>query len=164
MKQSSLLVDSGATFSECRRYRYTLWRRWADGPPLVAICLNPSTADESANDATVERMVRRSQTWGFPAFVMLNLFAWRSTDPKGLLTVADPVGPENDAAIVEQCWSAATVICAWGSASPLVAKRSKAVLALLEGVPLHYLFMGAEQPSHPLYLAYNLTPQKWGRV
>src|SRR3546814_13880135 len=47
-----LFMQSGATFSACRRYRYRLWRRWADGPTAALIAMNPSTADEVRNDPT----------------------------------------------------------------------------------------------------------------
>ena len=48
---SSLFPESsGATFSPCRRYRYTLWRQWDERPPATFIMLNPSTADETRDD------------------------------------------------------------------------------------------------------------------
>ena len=44
----SAILESSATFSSCRTYRYSLWRRW--GAPeqgyAMFIGLNPSTADE----------------------------------------------------------------------------------------------------------------------
>ena len=47
----------GATFSADRRYRYRLWRHWSCGPVLLVIGLNPSTADETRNDATIRRCI-----------------------------------------------------------------------------------------------------------
>jgi hypothetical protein len=36
------MVRKEAEFSECRKYRYTLWRVWSEGEPLVMfIGLNP---------------------------------------------------------------------------------------------------------------------------
>jgi hypothetical protein len=42
---------------------------------------------------------------------MLNLFAYRATDPRVLRTVADPVGPDNDRHLLEVCRRAALVVC-----------------------------------------------------
>jgi hypothetical protein len=45
---------SGAVFSDCRKFRYALWRMWDGDKPLVMIIgLNPSTADEKVNDPTI---------------------------------------------------------------------------------------------------------------
>src|SRR6185436_19289757 len=83
-------LESKATFSDCKRYRYRLLRRWAYGPNwtpayaprTIAFCmLNPSTADEQRNDPTVERCEVRARTWGYDALIVVNLFAYRSTDP-----------------------------------------------------------------------------------
>ena len=98
---SSLFPESsGATFSPCRRYRYTLWRQWDERPPATFIMLNPSTADETANDPTVERCQRRAQAMGYGGVRVANIFALRSTDPRALYTAEDPVGPENDHALL----------------------------------------------------------------
>ena len=39
-------------FSEDRRYRYWLTRRWGSGPALMFVSLNPSDADEHHDDPT----------------------------------------------------------------------------------------------------------------
>lgn len=40
--------------SACRRYRYTAWREWIGGDGYVLLLgLNPSTADERVDDATL---------------------------------------------------------------------------------------------------------------
>ena len=65
--------------------------------------LNPSTATEVQNDPTVERCERRARALGFGAFRVCNIFAWRDTDPRAMRAAAEPVGPENDAAIVTAC-------------------------------------------------------------
>jgi hypothetical protein len=105
---------SSATFSLCRKYSYTLVRRWSDGPLLHFIMLNPSTADEVVNDPTVERCERRACMWHYGGLIVTNLFAWRSTDPAELRRVPDPVGPDNDEALVEAAHRAQLIVCAWG--------------------------------------------------
>lgn len=54
-----------ADFDRRRIYRYTLWRRWSDGPRYVNfICINPSTADENTDDPTVRKCIKFARSWG----------------------------------------------------------------------------------------------------
>jgi hypothetical protein len=107
---------SVAVYSDCERYRYSLTRVWNDaGSRALFIMLNPSTATEVQNDPTVERCERRARALGFGAFRVLNIFAWRATDPRDMRAAADPVGPENDSAILDSLPWADSVVCAWGT-------------------------------------------------
>lgn len=92
-----------AVISEDGLYRYRLDRRWGYGPRVAWIMLNPSTADSEAEDATSRRVQAFSRRWGFSALTVVNLYAWRATDPTDLWTAQDPVGPENDRHIAEVC-------------------------------------------------------------
>jgi hypothetical protein len=112
-------IRRSAVISECRRYRYDLTRSWAHGAGRVAfVGLNPSTADRSKDDATLRKCVGFAKRWGFSALHMLNMFAWRDRHPRGLLDAIDPVGPDNDATIVEIASRCDRVVLAWGSAIP----------------------------------------------
>ena len=101
-------MSNECVFSPDRRYRYTLIHRWDEslnpGHGIAWICLNPSTADEHQLDPTLRRIRDFSAVWGYAFFVMLNLFAWRATDPAGIKAAADPIGPDNDRWIAH--WSA----------------------------------------------------------
>ncbi len=153
---------TGAVFSADRRHRYRLWRTWdATKPPLTFVMLNPSIADEEDNDPTVERCQRRAAEMGFGGLRVANIFALCSTDPSVLYSDPDPVGPDNDAAILDQAKEAGLVVCAWGTHGNLHG-RGAAVLALLRagGVVPHYLVLNADgTPKHPLYVAYDTKPQ-----
>jgi hypothetical protein len=159
----SMFADlSGARFSPCRRYRYLLWRQWDEtAPPATFVMLNPSTADEVDNDPTVERCQRRALQMGYGGLRVANIFALRSTDPAALYTDADPVGPDNDQAILEAAQGAGIVICAWGTHGNLL-QRGAAVTDLLTraGARPHYLQRNQDgTPKHPLYVAYSIEPQ-----
>ena len=88
-----------ATLSPCGLYRYDLQRRWGEGPAVVFIGLNPSTADATVDDRTIGRMVGFATSWGRSAITVVNLFALRSKDPALLRAHSDPVGPDNDAVL-----------------------------------------------------------------
>lgn len=145
-----MLTD--ATFSPCRKYRYTLSRTWdAESPPLVFIGLNPSTADETEDDPTIRRCIGFAKRDGFGGIIMLNLFAFRSTDPAGLKGVDDPVGPWNNDRISRACKDRA-VIAAWG-VHGVLNRRDRDVRILLAGSDLRCLGRTKDgHPRHPLYL------------
>ncbi len=155
---------STAVYSDCERYRYLLTRVWDPaGAAALFIMLNPSTATEVQNDPTVERCERRARTLGFGAFRVTNIFAWRDTDPRAMRRAADPVGPENDRAILDSCPWADRIICAWGTHGAHL-ERGPAVEAMLRttGLPLYHLGLSkAGHPKHPLYIGYAEPPQPW---
>lgn len=150
------VCDTGADFSPCGRYRYRLWRRWDAGPVAVWLLLNPSTADATVNDATIERCQRRSARWGYGALVVVNLFALRATRPRELYRHPDPVGPDNDGVILEAATRADHVICGWGNHGLLGARGQRIVRVLSEhGCELRCLGVTARgQPHHPLFVPY----------
>jgi len=157
------LTPSGASFSRCRKWRYLLWRRWADGPVANFLMLNPSTADEVKLDPSCTRARVYAEHWGFGALVVTNLFGWRATDPDEMKAALDPVGSANDRAILDAAKNSNVVVCAWGNHG-LHRGRSAQVVASLRkaGVGLHVLRMNAcGEPAHPLYLPGALRAAPW---
>lgn len=154
---------SEAVYSECERYRYLLTRSWGRGAKVLFVMLNPSTATEVQNDPTVERCERRARALGFGAFRVTNIFAFRATDPRVMRAAPDPVGPDNDAAILQSLDWADAVVCAWGNHG-LHLDRGAAVEAMLRasGARLTHLGLtGQGQPRHPLYVGYDRQPEPW---
>lgn len=153
---------SGATFSLCGRYRYKLWRNWGDQKRVVAFCgLNPSTADHQQNDPTVTRCINYAKSWGYSGMYMLNLFAWRDTDPKAMKAAPEPIGAENNRIILEVAKSVDKLVCAWGTHGSHQG-RDKVVMELLRDVNLYALRVTkGGHPQHPLYLPGDLVPQVW---
>lgn len=154
-------IDTDAQFSACGQYRYRLSRTWSNGPTVLWLMLNPSTADATANDPTVERCERRARASGYGRLLVANIFALRSTDPKGLYTHDEPIGPDNDQAISDTAKQADLVVCGWGNHGAL-SGRGIDVMRSLESADLnpHALRMtGAGQPNHPLYVPYAVEPR-----
>lgn len=155
---------SGAIFSLDRDYRYSLWRRWDDGPFAAFCCLNPSTADDVNNDPTVSRCVNFSKRWGYSAFVMLNIFAYRATDPKTMKSQDDPIGPENDAAIRELSSKAGLVVCAWGTHGSHMNRCNDVKSLLIDSTGNNIWHLGLTKHGfckHPLYLRCDTQPVRW---
>jgi len=157
----SEFTKSSAQFSPCKLYRYTLERWWspfAVGKYVNFVMLNPSTADATRLDPTVNRCVGFAQRWGYGGLIVTNIFALRSTDPKRLKKVDDPIGPDNDEAIVTAASRAALVICAWGNWGRLPThgpylSRSREVIERLSDIELFCLGQTkAGFPKHPLYV------------
>jgi hypothetical protein len=84
---------------------------------VLWVMLNPSTADASQDDATIRRCIKFSQIWGFGSLLVVNLFAYRSTDPKALLKVGpvESVGPDNWTELVAAAGRTAKGVAAWGN-------------------------------------------------
>ncbi|MCF2871288.1 DUF1643 domain-containing protein [Octadecabacter sp. G9-8] len=157
-------APSTAVYSDCERYRYSLTRIWdGAGTSVHFIMLNPSTATEVQNDPTVERCERRARALGHGAFRVTNIFAWRDTDPRQMRKADDPVGPENDATILDGLSWADQTICAWGTHGEHRA-RGPEIETLLRATraPLFHLGLSkAGHPKHPLYIAYTQQPERW---
>jgi hypothetical protein len=150
-----------ATLDPSKKYRWDLGRVWKperlDKKSILFICLNPSTADGNDDDATIRRLVGFSDLWGYGALVVCNLFAWRSTDPRGLYSSPGPVGRENYDYIVKHAAQAGLIVCAWG-AHPWTGVHGRHVLWMLQGRGYKTFCFGRTKegfPKHPVRLPYN---------
>ena len=152
-------MNSTATLSHCRTYRYSLTREWGSGLAVLFVGLNPSTADEMLDDPTIRRCVSFAREWGYARLHMANLFAFRATDPRDMKNASDPVGPENDKHLLALANDSALTVAAWGVHGTL-GGRHNAVRGMLPR--LHYLRLTKDgHPGHPLYLPGTLKPVAW---
>lgn len=144
-------METGATFSPCKKYRFELWRIWdARTPAAMFIGLNPSTANESHDDPTIRRCIGFARRFEYGGLVVCNLFAYCATDTKEMLAAGDPVGRDNDAYLIKNAKDAGIVIAAWGNNGRYL-NRSGSVGAMIQN--LYCLKLNASgEPAHPLYL------------
>lgn len=151
----------GADFSECRHYRYRLWRIWDTAlPRIMFIGLNPSKAGEFNDDPTIRRVVNIAKNLGYGGVYMMNCFAYISTDPK--LLKINPMSKEwNDNMLTITASKCADVIFAWGNFE--IVKSTGRDLELIEMFPnakaLHINKNGS--PKHPLYVRGDVIPVKF---
>jgi len=155
----------GAQLSPCGRYRWKLWRGWADAARACFVMLNPSTAGELADDPTIRKCVGFAKRWDLGGIVVVNLFAFRATDPRELVRARaagiDIHGPLNHVAIAEAARESERIVLDWGAGLPRgYASRPHAVIATINNaaphVPVTCLGRTRDgQPRHPLMLAYD---------
>jgi len=150
-------MDKGAFFSNCKKYRYTLWRIWDKNKPYaVFIGLNPSVADATIDDPTIRRCIKYAKDWNLGGLYMLNLFSYIATDPKEMKNNKYPIGKLNDECLIKISKEAGIIIGAWGNdGSHLM--RSKSIKKLIPN--LHCLKINnTGEPAHPLYQKSNIIP------
>lgn len=115
---------------EERTHRFALGntsRASAGDPPLIAICMNPSYADHSEADRTVNRLIQASVDNAQPGWVMLNLYPERATDASKLLDYDAGLSTANCAAIeqVLRQYAVPEVLVAWGGLKHATLRRAK---------------------------------------
>lgn len=160
-------VVGTAAISACGRYRYALERRIVDvrGPNLCWLMLNPSTADATADDPTIRKVMGFTRRAGYGVALVVNLFALRATKPRDvLLDLSDAEGPDNCRAIMEASAISDAVVCAWG-AHPWAREQATEVLWWLDEHPredpIRLLCLGTSKdgdPLHPLMPSYDGHP------
>lgn len=143
-------------------YRYRLDRWWGDGPRLVWVMLNPSTADHREDDPTIRRVRGFTQREGYDGFTVVNLYSLRATDPAALTSHDDPVGWHGDLIQHAVIVRAPAVVVAWG-AHPMAEQRARQFRASTpdalclghtkSGAPRHPLYVRKDQPLVPAWPA-----------
>lgn len=144
---------------------------------LVAIGMNPSTADAFAPDRTVTRELGFARSWGCSLYSQGNLYGWR--EPKPMYMWAehragrDIVGPHNDDAIRTMLTMLArdggVALACWGRMHTsgdkvLQEMRVLAVCRIAREVGVQWQCLGKNadgSPKHPLYLPKNTQLEPW---
>lgn len=168
------LPRNGAVITADGRYRYVLTRTWDEElPPLIWCMLNPSTADDQVNDATIRRCLGFAKRLGHGGIVVVNLYAFRATDPRELARQhaagVDVVGIENDVWLRRvMAMGTRSVVCGWGASAGPLPHRMHRVTAIARDVNAVLLAIGttsgkarAGQPRHPLRTPYQTPMTEW---
>lgn len=142
-------------------YRYVLGKRCDN--PLICIGINPSTADPTRLDPTLQSVERIARNNGFDGFMMMNVYAQRATIPNDLDRDCNPrLHAENLEAfrhVLSLCDGAPTIWAGWGT---LIEKRPylfdclRDMIAVGQEYGARWVTAGkrskAGHPHHPLYL------------
>lgn len=141
-------LDKGATFSECGKYRYVLYRIWDVTLPFVmCVGLNPSTANASDDDPTIRNLCELLNKSGYGGVFMMNLFALISSEPNDLRSCPDPV-KDNDQWLQITSKKCDDVIFAWGSFKQ-ADYRAKKIIKMFPNA-LCFGKTAKGKPIHPL--------------
>ncbi|MBU1089495.1 DUF1643 domain-containing protein [Patescibacteria group bacterium] len=140
--------------------RFTLGRVWdEDEPTCLFVMLNSSTADEKNDDQTIRKCKRIAEVNNFGSFRVVNLFAFRATNPAGLNLADNPIGSGNDEIILKEAKKrkkkGEKIIVAWGDGERVeeFKKRSKEILDLFKKEDIEVCCLGitaSGNPCHPL--------------
>ena len=154
-------MDKAAVISDCKKYRYSLFRKWEEGPTVLFVMLNPSTADANIDDPTIRRCIQFAKDNGFGSLYVGNLYAYRATNPKEIMKLGfmDATGEDNEKHLNQMLSVCEKVIVAWGSHG---AKGTFQMNQTLRGKDLWCLGKNKSgSPKHPLYLAKSTELQSW---
>ena len=178
-------TSKGASISLCGKYRFSLWREWRGvaaranwrwygdkdgngaelGDPLscVFVMLNPSTADADQDDPTIRRCVSFAKALKFDRVEVVNLYAYRATDPKDLFGAGDAMHHHKNQEYVERAArDSGIIICAWGAhGEEFQAETVRGWMHTKKHFALGFTKGG--QPRHPLYLPANARPVSMDR-
>ena len=157
-------------FSECRSYRWILKRELLSGEKTVVfIGLNPSKANLSNNDRTLNRIINFCSKWNYKNIYIINLFGLISKSPIQLSKSNDPIGNNNDLITLKslEFWredSNCDLWLGWGDKGQLK-ERDRKVIKLIKNFSnfkskennysKRVLSLGLSKkgnPRHPLYM------------
>ena len=138
-----------------------------EGGIVNFIMLNPSTADDVFDDATIRRCIGFAKRWGFSGLVVTNLFAYRATQPKDLKTLLATnggfrlaIGEDNTAHLDREAKNAKAVVCAWGDNCDVLPHRDLDVVAMLRNYDLFCIRRTKKgNPVHPCREPYTDSPE-----
>ena len=148
-------MEKKAIISKDKIYRYKLSRMWdSTKPTILFIGLNPSIANENVDDPTITRCINFAKDWGYGTLLMANLFAFRSTYPKDIYLIDDPIGKDNDHYLLECVTQSDLIVACWGNNGTYM-NREKVITEL---VPNLYCLQKNKNgtPHHPLRLPRNI--------
>jgi hypothetical protein len=139
--------------------RSALGRRWAEGPRWLWVGLNPSTAGASAEDQTTRKIRGFSERGGAGAYVLMNLFDRRATDPRDLrgADLAWLALDRNLQAVAEMARDCDLVVCCWGRHGRLHGQDEEFLRIIgRQAGKLRALRINSDgTPAHPLMLPYS---------
>jgi hypothetical protein len=151
-----------ADISPCGTFRWRLTRTWDHSKPvLLFVMLNPSKADASIDDPTVRRCIGFAVRNNYGGIVIVNLFAYRATNPQDLKANGWPQGDGNEQFVRGNALAVhaanGRVVIAWGAHARGRIEATAMLGALRNcGIPLYALkILPGNVPAHPLMLPYT---------
>lgn len=129
--------------------------------------VNPSTADASKNDQTIRKLMGFGKRFRWREITVVNKFAYRATDVNNLRIAVDPIGPSNDAHILEAMFKSDIIIVAWGSLAklpPELRDRWRSIVGVATTLNKALYCLGTcddGHPKHPVMIGYSNIVRLW---
>ena len=157
-----------AVLSDDRLLRFRLDRTVATGGPTYAFFgINPSTADEDVDDATVRKWIGFTKVLGGRGFIVGNVFPYRTKDVKKLVDTPEEATSLNHAYLRVIAHEADILIPCWGNTTKVSKTLEDSfydVVNVLQstGKPMWtFGYTKSGDPLHPLMLGYDTALQPW---
>lgn len=156
-----------AVLSDCGLYRYELVRMWDGDLPLMTwLMLNPSTADAKKDDPTIRKCIGFAKRGEFGGILVVNLFAYRATNPLELVGKVSERDYRNlrsiEVATQYAKASGLPIFAGWGRYPIRLRDDVTRVLNDI-GRDGFYSFGTTKdgEPRHPLMLSYAVKAAPW---
>ncbi len=134
--------------------------------PLIALGLNPSTADDSKPDMTIAKIIGFASRNQYDSFIMLNLYPQRTTFPYNLdIDMNDSIHNTNIKAILDTFsgFSEINILAAWGEPIKIRSYLKQCLSDIynsINAVKIDWWRIGemtiGGHPRHPSRAAYDL--------
>jgi len=143
-------------------HRYLLGKKGSR--PLIGFGINPSKANRARSDATVTRVIRTGERNGYDGWLMMNVCAQRSTDPKKMHAgIEAEHHRKNKRAFRKILKTMQDFVClgAWGNLIESRPYLKKYLLELIDDPALLrqpwfcYGLTSDGHPKHPSRVGYN---------
>lgn len=165
-----------ARLSPCGNYRWVLTRSWGEGPELLIVMFNPSSADASKDDPTVTLLCQIARRNLFGSLAVVNAIPLRSSKPADAIAMtqwdrfpedwhARDRLQDNVGVIVDRVSRAGAVLLAWGALAARCSDwidhvREEIDAALPTGSEIYCLGQTASgHPKHPMARGRHKVPK-----
>ncbi|MBO5231086.1 MAG: DUF1643 domain-containing protein [Clostridia bacterium] len=152
--------------AEFSSYRFILGKQGTC--PLVAICMNPSAADKTSSDRTINRIIKISKSLNMDGWIVLNTYPERATNAKMINSFCQKLSDENLTIIknfliennIKEVWGA------WGNdknINALVCGKNQLITMLKDmGIKVYYFGTLTKKgnPRHPIQRWEKWDPSK----
>ncbi len=154
-------MQKSAKLSDDKKYRYSLTREWDKGASVLFIMLNPSTADADVDDPTIRKCIKYAKKWGFGSLYVGNLYAFRATKPKDVLSLSlqEATGDLNDQHLQYMINKCSKIVVAWGAHGMMGTFQVRRLIENKKKWCLHINQHGS--PKHPLYCKDDAELVEW---
>ena len=145
-----------AEFSKDKKHRYYLSRKWSENEQVLYVLLNPSKANHTKDDPTINRLITISKNLGYGGFNVVNLYTLITPIRNKLYEKKRKFSAKNKKLIEKLVARHKTIVYGWGAT-----ENEPNWLSNIVKSPLCFNINKNGTPKHPLYLKKESTLKKF---